>query len=200
MRPHEFAPARSPGENDGMVMVPELDGFDRRQLRFYTTFGQVTGSVRTNDGISTLHYLNVTASTQDFLRLDAEPDDETAETTPLALAVSSVLFAVELEERRPKPQDAKAAAAFRRTPMSVDLPGFHLEGFVHRPAHIDVITRVNADRKAFFAMSSASVLGQQDQFAAGFLAVRRGAILLARPIPDVAEDEADVVSLADATT
>ena len=168
-------------------MQRELDGSDERRLRLVTGHGYVDGQLRANAGVSTLHYLNVSAATQAFVVV--QPPIQThpewgIESGELALSVSSILFVQELSKFVPVPGDRQAAAQFRRSPVRLNVGDYSVEGFVHLPPGGDAFSRLNNDRHPFFALSSASILGPDTQFSAAFLAVKRDKVLALQSVAD----------------
>ena len=182
-------------------MLRELDGVDRRRLRCLTTMGCMEGYVKTNESMSTLHYLNATITTSDFLTLEPPTSTYPAVTLQdgrLAVAASSILCVQELTDFKPVPRDPAAARRYQRSPLRVHVGHYLLSGFIHCAPGLDTIERISSDRHPFFAMSSVSVVAADEQFAANFVAVRRDRVLLAQSIDDAmllegAEETATVV-------
>ena len=183
-------------------MQRELDGGDERRLRLITPHGHIDGTLRTNRGVSTLHYLNVLSSSNDFVVVHEPVEADSRlmlDRSDVAVAVDSVLLVQELTERKPTPGDPAAAARYQRSPVRLRVGDYSLEGFIHHPPGVDPISRVNTDRQPFFAMSSVSVMGPHLQTSAAFLAVRRSEVLLVQQSRDdvnldgVGEAEAETV-------
>jgi len=172
-------------------MPPELDGSDERRIRVHTLHGTVEGTIHTNSGVSTMHYLNVAASVQEFLTLHPPLTCSShwmLDEGPLAVAVDSILFAVERSEFTPRPGDPREAAQFQRTAIRLRLADHVVDGFMHVPPGADPINRLNQNRHPFVALTVVSVMGPHEQFAASFLAANRRYITAVQEIaaePDV---------------
>jgi hypothetical protein len=157
-------------------MRRELDGSDERRVRIHTLHGSVEGMIHTNSGVSTMHYLNVTASAQEFLILHpplACSADWMFDTGPAAVAMDSILFVVETSEFVPRPGDPREAAQFKRRPIRLRLADHLVDGFMHVPPGADPIHRLNQNRHPFVALTVVSVMGPHEQFASSFLAANR---------------------------
>ena len=157
-------------------MQRELDGSEGRRIRVYTHHGSVEGSLHTNDGVSTMHYLNVAAAMQPFLGLRPPltcAQDWMFDDSSLAVAMDSILFVTELSEYVPRPGDPREAAQFQRIPIRLRLSDFIVDGHIHVPNGSNPIQRLNQDRHAFIALTVVSVMGPQEQFATSFLAANR---------------------------
>ena len=182
-------------------MERELEGVDERRLRLITPYGHIDGTLRTNRGVSTLHYLNVLATSSDFVVVHDPIEGDPGlllEESELGVAMRSIILVQEITERKPIPGDPVAAARYVRSPIRLRVGEYALEGFIHHAVGVDPITRVNNDRHTFFAMSSVSIVGPEFQSSAAFLAVRRSEVLLVQESREeaalfgVGEDEADV--------
>lgn len=157
-------------------MQRELEGREERRVRVHTHHGSVEGMLHISSGVSTMHYLNVMSSTQNFLTLRPPlvcSKDWVFEDGPLAVAMDSILFAVELSEFVPKPGDPREAAQFRRVPIRLRLAEYVVDGFIHVPPGANTISRINQNRHQFIALTVVSVMGPDQQFAASFLAANR---------------------------
>lgn len=81
-----------------MVIQRELNGSDERRIRVHTLHGSVERLIRTNAGVSTMHYVKVAAAAQEFLTLRPPLNcsaDWMFDEGPLAVAMDSILFMVE---------------------------------------------------------------------------------------------------------
>jgi len=166
-------------------MQRELDGSHSRHLRLVTRHGAVVGQLRTNENVSTLHYLNVAAMSRNFLVMQPPITPSKGwniSEGAIALSISTVLFAQELSEYVPVAGDPVAAAEYERCAVRLNVGDYAVEGFLHLPHGADPITRLNQDPHAFFALSSASVMGPDSQFAAAFLAVKRSEVIAVQAI------------------
>ena len=173
-------------------MERELEGRQGRQVRVHTTHGTIEGRISTNPGISTLHFVNVVATSQNFFTVHppVRCDPEGAfEEGALAVAAESILFLVELSDYVPRPGDPEEAARFTRASVRLQVADHLLEGFVHVPPGGDPIARLNQDRHPFIALTSASVLGPESEFAAPFVAVNRSYILAVQHVRQELPDE-----------
>lgn len=177
-------------------MQRELEGPEARRVRVCTTNGSVEGMIRTNSGVSTMHYLNVAASTHDFLTLHpplACSADWLFEDGPTAVATDSILFVTELSDFTPRPGDPREAAQFRRVPVRLRLADHIVDGFVHVAPGVQPIARITGDRHPFMALTVASVMGPETQFAAPFLAANRRYITAVQEIARELEAPAGVL-------
>ena len=166
-------------------MQRELEGSEGRRIRVYTQHGSVEGQLRTNSGVSTMHYLNVAATTHPFLSLRpplACSQDWMFEDSTLAVAMDSILFVTELSEYQPSAGDAREAAQFERVPIRLRLSDFVIDGHIHVPRGSNPIHRLNQDRHPFIAMTVVSVMGPREQFATSFLAASRRHVTAIQPI------------------
>ena len=157
-------------------MQRELEGTEGRRVRVYTHHGSVEGLLRTNSGVSTMHYLNVAASTNPFLTLRpplACSQDWMFDDAALALSMDSILFVTELSEYLPRPGDPREASRFQRVPIRLRLADFVVDGHIHVPNGSNPIHRLNQDRHPFIALTVVSVMGPEQQFATSFLAANR---------------------------
>jgi len=157
-------------------MQRELEGSEGRRIRVYTTHGSVEGQLRTNRGISTMHYLNVAATTNPFLSLRPPlfcSGDWMFGDSILAVAMDSILFVTESSEYQPRPGNEREASRFKRVPIRMRLANYVIDGHIHVPPGSNPIARINQDRHAFIAMTVVSVMGPQEQFATSFLAANR---------------------------
>ena len=68
------------------------------------------------------------------------------------------------------------------------LPDCEILGFLHTSAHGDPVVRLNQDASPFFALTSASVIGPDVEFAAAFLAVNRAHVFAAEALADTQDD------------
>ena len=174
-------------------MERELEGREQRHLRIQTVEGAVDGFLYTRPGTSTVHYLNVAATSQNFLTLHPpveKPDHWEFGDGPVSIATESIIFVVELAEFNPKPGDPDEAARFKRAPVRVRAGSFSIDGFVFvLPGGLPV-DRISHDRRPFVPMTSVSVVGRDSVFAASFLAVNRSFVLAAQEIPHEQPDEA----------
>ena len=155
-------------------MQRELAGREERKIRVYTNFGPFEGVLHTSTGVSTLHYLNVIATSQNFLMLEpplvCEPDwlDRDA---ALSIAMESILFVVELSEFVPPPGNPHEAALFKRTPVRMRLADFVVDGYVHVAPGADAIARLNQDRHPFVALTAVTAIGPHEEYTVPFMAI-----------------------------
>jgi hypothetical protein len=157
-------------------MQRELEGSEERRVRVHTLQGSVEGSLQTNSGISTTHYLNVAAATHRFLPLRPPltcSQDWVFDDATLAVAMDSILFVTEMSKYEPRPGDPQKAAQFQRVPVRLRLAGFVVDGHVYVPKGTNPLHRLNQDRHPFFALTVVSVMGPREQFATSYLAAHR---------------------------
>lgn len=184
-------------------MQRELEGSEGRRIRVYTLHGSVEGMLRTNSGVSTMHYLNVAAATYPFLTLRpplTRSPDWMFDDAALAVAMDSVLFVTEMSEYVPRPGDPREAAQFQRVPIRMRLADFVVDGFMHVPRGSNPIYRLNQDRHAFIALTVVSVIGPAEQFAASFLAANRRYINAVQQIIGEFEAPKEISALGRART
>ncbi|ANM31752.1 hypothetical protein ABI59_22620 [Acidobacteria bacterium Mor1] len=181
-------------------MERELEGQALRKIRVHTRDGYIEGELATNESTSTLHYLNVTNSTRSFLPLQpplTTSQDWFLDDTSLQIAMDSVLFVVELTDYRPPSGDPSAAALYSVSPVRVRIGNYTIDGEVHVPPQGTPVDRLNYERHPFVAITSASVLGPDAQFAAAFVAVNRAYIA---GIQEIVEAEVDTAAVSGETT
>ena len=183
-------------------MERELEGSDGRTIRVHTAEGAIEGRIRTNRGVSTLHYLNVVATSQNFLYLQPPVQSELdwlVEGGAVAVSITAVHFVVELSEFVPRPGDPQEAARFQRAAVRLQVASNQLNGFVHVVPGADPISRLNQDRHPFVALTSASVIGVRSEFASPFVAVHRAYIQAIQAVGDnAAESETRVEAAVNA--
>ncbi len=180
-------------------MERELDGRARRRIRVHTRDGYVEGELSTNESTSTLHYLNVTTSTRSFLSIQpplTTSQDWFLDDTALQLSMDSVLFVVELSDFKPPQGDPTAASMYSVAPVRVRIGSYTIDGDVHVPPQGTPADRLNYERHPFVAMTSASVIGPDVQFAAAFVAVNRGYI---SGIQEIVLDEVETATVSSET-
>jgi len=123
-------------------MERELDGPHQRRIRIQTHHGSIEGALTTSSGTSTMHYLNVISSSQNFLQIKPPvtcTGNWRFEDAPLAVATDSILFVTELAECVPTPGDPHAAARFKRARIRLRLDEYDIDGYVHVPPGGDPI-------------------------------------------------------------
>jgi hypothetical protein len=155
-------------------MQRELAGREERMIRIYTIHGPFEGLLHTSPGVSTMHYLNVMATTQNYLILEPPlvcAHDWLTKDAGLAIAIESILFVVELSEFVPKPGDPHEAALFKRAPVRMRLADFVVDGYVHVAPGADPIARLNQDRHPFVAMTAVTAIGPHEECTVPFMAV-----------------------------
>lgn len=178
-------------------MERELEGTNLRRIRVHTREGYVEGDLATNESVSTLHYLNVVAVTRDYLPLQpplVTSADWFLDDAPLEIALESVLFVAELSDYRPADGDPNAAKLYTPIPVRLRVNRYTVDGQVHVPAGAEPVDRLNHSRHAFVAMTSASVLGPDAEFGAGFVALNRSHV---SAVQTVAEEDVDPAMVAD---
>lgn len=161
-------------------------GFRERQVRIHTVQGPIEGRLRLGAGVRTLDDLN--QPSRPFVRV-YEPRgwlfDLPKAGQPVAINKSSILFVVESSHLEPRAPGREGGS---RAPMSLQVDGYVVRGFVHIPRSGDPFARLNQSTRPFVALTSASVIGPDEQLAATFIAVNRSRIVAAQ---ELAEEDAD---------
>jgi hypothetical protein len=109
--------------------------------------------------------------------------------------VSTILWVAEVQALRPS-AGRRRAPLQNRTALRLCMPGgSEVRGFLHTPAMGDPIARLNQDQNAFFAMTSASLMNPENEFAAAFLAVNRAHVFAAESLLDEDDDRSDALAV-----
>jgi hypothetical protein len=95
---------------------------------------------------------------------------------------ASILFVIERTSFKRKSGKRVEAARFNRAAVHLCVGEYEIQGFLHVPGRGDVLTRLNRDKYSFIALTSASVVGPDSEFAAPFLAVNRDHIMAAQEL------------------
>ena len=113
------------------------------------------------------------------------------ESASVGLCVTGILWAAEIEAMRPG-ANRRWVPPQNRCGIRISLPGYELRGFLHTPAQGDPIMRLNQDQACFFALTSASVIGEDSEFAAAFVAVNKNQVFAIEPLDEALDnDDAD---------
>jgi hypothetical protein len=179
-------------------MENEIEGREKRQVLIQTIHGAIEGCVTTGKQIRTLDDLNMFS--RKFLRVE---DTTTASASwsfspgTVGINTSSILFVIERSQFKRKSGKRVEAARFNRAAVMLRVGEFDIQGFVHVPGRGDILTRLNRDKYPFIALTSASVLGPDSEFAAPFLAVNRSHIMAAQ---EIGQDETDPAAVLEEAT
>jgi hypothetical protein len=156
------------------------DGAVERGVRVQTVQGVIEGNLQIGPRLRTLDHLNV--SSNRLLRLH-DPRGDLPEPSspghPAALNRPSILFVVEVPDRD---IGGGPRGGGQRAAVSLQVAGFRIRGFVHVPAAGDPMSRFDQERPQFLALTSASVIGADTQFATSFVAVNRAHIVAAQTL------------------
>lgn len=144
---------------------------EARRLLIGTLHGAVEGILSVGQQVRTLDYLN--RGTTRFIPLHGAKSIRpflTLQGNAVSVNIAMVLWVTELKVTRPgglskvKPQLNRCAVRFC-------LPTCEASGFLHTPLQGDPFARLNQDRGAFLALTSASLIGADTEMTFEFLAV-----------------------------
>jgi hypothetical protein len=171
-------------------MENEQEGRERRRVHVQTIHGSIEGYVETGARIRTLDDLNMFS--RKFLRVeDATVSSAVWSFEPGTIGVNtaSIMFVVERTTFKRKSDKRVEAARFNRAAVRLCVGEYEIQGFLHVPGRGDILTRLNRDKYPFIALTSASVVGPDSEFAAPFLAVNRDHIMAAQELLDEEQEQ-----------
>ena len=161
---------------------------ETRRVRMGTLHGTIEGSLRVSSNLRTLDFLN--RSTAKFISIQ-DPRVTSARWQPAAstsfVNVSFVLWVAEIIALQ-RTGRRRATPLQNRSGIRLCMPECEVLGFVHTPAQGDPILRLNQDTAPFFALTSASLLGPDIEFAAAFLAVNRAHVFAAEAFASAVDE------------
>ena len=163
-----------------------------RTVRIETLDGSIEGMLLASALHRTLDHLN--RITKAFLTVHSSVLDGTSWSFPdgpLFVNKGNILFLAELSEPDGG-QAEKVVDNLTRAPVRLRVGAFDIEGFVHVPPRGDPLLRFNQGTHPFIALTSASVVGPDTEFAWPFLAVKTSQVLAAQPLEHEAADLAAV--------
>ncbi len=168
-----------------------MEGWTERMVRIEILQGSLEGLLLISELLRTLDELNMAPKA--FLTVHSPVLDGTGWSFPggpLSVNKSHILFLAEMSS----PDGGKTAkfVDFTRAAVRLRIGVFDVEGFVHVPPHGDPLLRFNQDTHPFIALTSASVVGPDTEFAWPFLAVKTSQVLAAQPLEHEAADLAAV--------
>jgi hypothetical protein len=166
-------------------MDNEMGGRERRQVHVQTIHGAIEGFMETGERIRTLDDLNMFH--RKFLRIE-----EAVVSSPVwsfdrgtvGVNTSAILFVIERTRFKRKSNERVEASRFNRAAVRLCVGEYEIQGFLHVPGRGDILTRLNRDKYPFIALTSASVVGPDSEFAVPFLAVNRTHIMAAQELLD----------------
>jgi hypothetical protein len=146
---------------------------ETRRVLMGTLNGTLEGDLRVSQRLRTLDFLNRNATR--FLTVqDAKVVGSrwSFEGTVVSVNASSVLWVAEVGAMRPGGR-RPGAPQLNRSAIRLCFPDCEVLGFLHTPAMGDPVARLNQEQNPFIAITSASMIGSDNEFAAAFLAVNR---------------------------
>lgn len=161
---------------------------ETRRVVAGTLHGTVEGNLRVSTRLRTLDFLNrslskfVTIQDAEVTGGEWKPDGSS-----WSVSVATIQWVAEVEAMRPR-AGRRHAPLQNRTAVRLCMPSCEIRGFLHTPALGDPIGRLNQDQSAFFAVTSASLMGADTEFAAAFLAVNRSHVVAAEALLDADGD------------
>jgi len=171
-------------------MDNESDGRERRQVHVQTIHGAIEGYVETGARIRTLDDLNMFS--RKFLRIEdavVSSNVWSFDSGTIGVNSSAILFVIERTRFKRKPGKRVEAARFNRAAVRLCVGEYEIQGFLHVPGRGDVLTRLNRDKYPFIALTSASVVGPDSEFAAPFLAVNLEHVMAAQEILEESQEQ-----------
>lgn len=178
-------------------MDNELDGRERRQVHVQTIHGAIEGYVETGARIRTLDDLNMFS--RKFLKIEDAVVSSAIwsfDKGAVGVSTSAILFVIERTQFKRKSGKRVEAARFNRAAVRLCVGEYEIQGFLHVPGRGDVLTRLNRDKYPFIALTSASVVGPDSEFAVPFLAVNLKHVMAAQ---EILEDNMEEPALSDDT-
>jgi hypothetical protein len=163
-------------------MEPREEGREMRSVLVYTLHGTVEGDLPVNSRLRTLDFLN---APHKFVTLEATKiafPGWSFDTGPLSLNKEMILFVTELGQEPPTTDERVEAAHFLRSAVRLRLADFDVQGYMHVRGLNDPLMRLSQNRQTFLALTAASVVGKDTEFATGFLAVNPLHVLAAQMI------------------
>src|SRR5262249_36660238 len=106
---------------------------------------------------------------------------------PVSLNASTILWVAEVESMR-APTRPPAREAMNRSAVRLCFEDSEVSGFLHTPAQVDPLVRLSQDSCTFIALTSASMISADTEFAAAFLAVNRRLVFAAETIGEEEDD------------
>jgi len=165
---------------------------ETRRVVIGSLHGTIEGNLRVSTRLRTLDFLNrsiakfVTVQDARVTGSQWQPEGNLS-----SICVSTILWVAELQALRPSAGRRKAPLQ-NRTALRLCLAGgSEVRGFLHTPTMGDPIARLNQDHSAFFAVTSASLMSPDNEFAAAFLAVNRAHVFAAEGLLDEDDDTGD---------
>jgi hypothetical protein len=164
-----------------------------RRVLVGTVHGVLEGSLRSG-ALRTLDFLN-RGSGRLLTLLDPKATNARwqPEGASVGLSAAGILWVVEIDAMR-QGANRRWFPPRNRCGIRICLPSYELRGFLHTPIQGDPVNRLNQDQAEFFALTSASVVGDDTEFAAAFVAVNRSQIFsvetLADPLDDAVSEDA----------
>ena len=144
---------------------------ETRRLLLGTVHGLIEGSIAVGPQVRTLDYLNRAATRFLMLRgvksLSANP---LFQSESVCVSMATILWVSEVEAMR-RSGLLPARPGFNRCAVRMCFADFEALGYLHAPAQGDPFARLNQDRGAFIALTSASVIGPETEISAAFLAL-----------------------------
>lgn len=168
------------------------EGQDRegRPVRVQTTHGALEGTLRVMPRVRTLDEVNL--SGQRFLHVDVEPGSiSTAafEPGPLDIQKDSILFLTETSDCRATGDLRVERSHFVRTAVRLKIGDFDIRGFLHIRGLRDPVMWFGQVRHPFIALTAASVVGPETEFATAFIAINLRHVVAAQSLTIAEEDD-----------
>jgi hypothetical protein len=159
---------------------------EQRPVLIYTVRGTLEGELQVGAALRTLDRLNL--SHQAFVTIENPgvlSGGWSMEHGALVLNTSSILFVVERSNPTRGGSVSGGSARFSRSAVRLQVGEFEALGFLHVPGNGRALARLQQDRHAFLALTSASVTGPDTAFVSSFVAVNRARVLAAQELgPD----------------
>ncbi len=167
---------------------------EQRSVRVQTIHGAIQGVVAIGAKVRTLDELNVPS--HKFLIVDAPEvclPGCCFDRGTVGINKDSVLFVTELRDCHPRTDQRVERFHFVRMPIRLRLGQFDVQGFLHIRGLRDPLIWFSQTRQLFLALTAASVVGPDAEFATAFIAVNPRHVLAiqgmgaAEPAPLVQE-------------
>jgi hypothetical protein len=177
-------------------MSDDSHRLSERRVRVHTSVGLFEGTLTCSPVVRTLDAINQLSS--GFLTLHPplrSPLGPPFGGGPLALAKSSLLFLLELDQdARPHPGKA-GLPRFWKAPVALRVHDHLVLGNVHVPMGGNPLMRIHQEGPTFLALTGVEVSGGVAAFEAPFLAVNRAHVTAAQEVQDGFVPGLDALSL-----
>lgn len=156
--------------------------YQSRRIVIGTMNGTLEGDLQISPQLRTLDYFNRNATKFVTIhKVQATGSRSRFGRAPVRLNASNILWVAEVQSMR-APTRPLARETMNRSAVRLCFEDSEASGFLHTPAQGDPLVRLSQDGAIFIALTSASVISADTEFAAAFLAVNRQRVFAAETI------------------